>query len=165
MICPICQKAGIRDESLNCPQCNSDLSQLQLIKQLENKFNNWKKVKSFILYGLSIIILALIGIILYLKINYTDTLIPNSNVVNNTDSIEYYRYKYLSVSKEVESLKSVDSAKVYINYKVKKGDTLSKIALMFYNEVKMINKIASDNGLKDMNCITTNQILKIEFNN
>ena len=47
---------------------------------------------------------------------------------------------------------------VYETYIVKSGDTLSEIAQQFRTSV---NKIASDNGIKNVNLITVGQRLKI----
>lgn len=50
------------------------------------------------------------------------------------------------------------ATQAYIEYKVKKGDSLSAIAQRFGTTYQ---KIASDNGIKDPNVIFPNQVLKI----
>lgn len=163
MTCPICQKAGINDEAIICPQCNSDLSQLHLLTRMENKLANWRKRNSILVIVFSIVIISLIVILLYPKMD--NTVIANSQKLlgENIDSTKYYRNKYFAVSQKIDSLNKIEEAKPFVNYKVKSGDNLSKIALMFYDDASMTNKIAEDNGLQNANWIITNQNLKIEI--
>ena len=163
MICPVCQKAGIRDEDRTCPQCNSDLSQLKLVTQLEFKIRKWKKKNTVLFSGFTLLILILITIIVYTKVSFNRESRFNSTMINRTDSVEYYRQKYISTLKEANDYKDSNLAKVYINYRVKKGDNLSSLALIFYDDIKLVSKIAEDNNLKNMDYISVNQILKIEI--
>ena len=40
MNCPICNHADISEIALKCPECGSDLAQLTMIDQLEEKYVN-----------------------------------------------------------------------------------------------------------------------------
>jgi hypothetical protein len=162
MICPVCKKAGIKEEDLICPQCNSDLSQLKLVSQLESKINKWKRRNYLLLSGVALLLIILTGIFLYTKVNLTIQSRLNSSLIIKSDSLAYYRHQYLTVSKEIDAIKDNGLAKVYINYRVKKGDNLSSIARIFYSDINLASKIAIDNNLNDMNHIYVNQILKIE---
>jgi hypothetical protein len=163
MTCPICQKAGINAAALICPQCNSDLSQFHLLTRMENKFANWRKRNSILLIIFSILIIALIVILLYPNMDNTPITNSQKSLNENIDSTEYYRNKYFAVSNKIDSLDKIVEPKSFINYKVKSGDNLSKIALMFYDDVGMTNKIAKDNGLKNANRLFVNQSLIIEI--
>ena len=164
MICPICHKAGIEDNATICPQCDSDLSQYNLLTKLENKIRVRQKLKSFFLTGLTIIIIALVGVIIYIKSNYNIISTSNQNLLDTADSLSNYRQKYLTISQEIDSIRNI-SEKVYIDYKVKKGDNLSSLAFIFYDDSKKAEKIAIDNGLKNKDRIYVNQILIIEIIN
>lgn len=163
MVCPVCQKAGINSEAIICPQCNSDLSQLHLLTRIESKLANWRKRNSILVIVLGTVITTLF--ILLLKPKTGNTTIGNSQKIarETIDSTEYYRNKYFVISHKIDSLNNVAGARAFINYKVKFGDNLSKIALMFYNDASKITKIAKDNGLKNANQIFVNQSLVIEI--
>ena len=163
MICPVCQKAGIRDEDLSCPQCNSDLSQLKLVTQLEFKIRKWKKKNTVLFSGFTILVLILTTIIVYSQVSFKRESRLNSTMFNRPDSVEYYRQKYVSTLKEANDYKDSNLAKVYVNYRVKKGDNLSSLALIFYDDILLASKIATDNNLKNIDYISVNQILKIEI--
>lgn len=163
MTCPICQKAGINAEALICPQCNSDLSQFHLLTRMENKFVNWRKRNSILVIIFSILIIGLIVILLYPNMDNTPIINSQNSQNKNIDSTEYYRNKYFAVSNKIDSLDKIVVPKSFINYKVKSGDNLSKIALMFYDDVGMTNKIAKDNRLKNANRLFVNQSLIIEI--
>lgn len=163
MNCPICQKAGISDDAEFCPQCNSDLSQLVLLTQLESKLKLSNKRNMFLHICASVAIISLIGGLIFVYLKHNESMISIQNRTNNIDSIEYYRDKYTIALQKVDSLQSVDMGEQYISYKVKNGDTLSEIALVFYNDVKMAKKIAEENRLNDINLLKVNQILKIEI--
>lgn len=163
MICPVCEKAGINDDAAHCPQCNSDLSQLHLLTQLENKFRHAKRTNTIVFLCFSILMIAL-GIIFYVK-NNNGKYIPPTNISKaNSDSTIFYREKYFLASQTIDSLKKIsEPMETVLKYKVKRGDNLSKIALMFYGDVTKVNKIASDNNLKNLNLINQNQILEIKI--
>lgn len=163
MNCPICQKAGISDDAKFCPQCNSDLSQLVLLTQLESKLKVWNKRKLFLIIGGCLVIIGLVSVLVSNKLKINRLINNNQFETVNKDSLDYYRDKYVTTVLRVDSLRSLSSNKILFNYKVKKGDTLSKIALLFYGDINKADKIAEDNGLIDINLITINQILKIEI--
>jgi len=163
MNCPICQKAGVNDESVICPQCNSDLSQFHLLTRMENKFTNWRKINSISLIVFIIVIIALIVLLLYPKMDNNTIANHQKSPRKTIDSTEYYRNKYFVVSHKIDSLNKIAEARSFINYKVKYGDNLSKIALMFYDDVGMAYTIAEDNKLKNANRIFVNQSLIIEI--
>ncbi len=163
MVCPVCQKACINDEAQSCPQCNSDLSQLHLLARLENKFKSWKKIKSFFLFS-SIVLIILLAVTLYSKMKIEKPIVTRNISNDNSDSATYYRQQYKISLNIIDSIKNTSATKPLIKYKVRPGDNLSKIAILFYNDISKASKIASDNKLKNMNLITTNQILKIEIN-
>ena len=67
-------------------------------------------------------------------------------------------YDYNAVQKRVNELIAERDTPKYITYVVRKGDTLSGIAWLYNTTV---NKIAKDNGIKNVNLIYPGQILKI----
>ena len=91
-------------------------------------------------------------------------IVTRNLVNNNSDSVKYYQQQYFNSLNKIDSIKNIPGTKAWITYKVRPGDNLSRIAIFFYNDISKASKIASDNKLKNMNLITTNQILKIEIN-
>lgn len=77
----------------------------------------------------------------------------NGNVDLN---ISYKDYPSIMKSKGLNGFKAKSNV---INYKVKKDDTLSKIAKAYNTSV---NQIAKDNGIKDPNKIYVGQVIKIK---
>jgi hypothetical protein len=163
MNCPICQKAGISEDAQICPQCNSDLSQLSLLNKLENKIKLSAKRKFVLLIGSGIVIFALVSILYFFKVKFNETISKSPNKIFEIDSLQYYKSKYISYMQIVDSLQNVQKGKWFVSYKVRNGDTLSKIALIFYNDTKLAKKLAEDNHLTDINFLAVNQTLRIEI--
>lgn len=166
MNCPICQKAGLANEVTHCPQCNSDLTSFTLLEALEIKLNASRKTN-----WLNILGLLAIGSLLTYTIFYffsSKELIRHDNTklslnsTNTIDSIKLYRTRLVLAEKEVDSLKQIKSFNS-IEYKVRQGETLSLIALIFYNDINRAEEIARLNNLNNPNLIKVNQVLKIQI--
>lgn len=165
MNCPICKKAGLADEALTCPQCNSDLSQFHLITSIENKLATINKIRIMTIFTLAIIVIG------YSVFYFATKKLENNNKndsststhKNLVDSTAFYRHKYFLASQTIDSLKNSKPSTTIIQYKVRAGDNLSTIAYKFYSDVSKARKLAQENELKNSNLIIVNQILKIEI--
>lgn len=89
-----------------------------------------------------------------------------STVPKNVSIVETKKEEEIlkeQIQKEVKSIEKKEIAKILdTEYKVKKGDTLTKIAKEYYGSVKYWKKIADDNNLKEPYLIRENQKLLIK---
>ena len=160
--CPICSKAGLLDYTAKhvvCPQCNSDLKPFLLLHSFSKR-----KSRKTIFLSFSIIILVAFAI-LYFNLFYRQKQTVSDHSVaifQLQDSIKTLR----SVISEKHSSNpnSISGKKeIYIRYRVKKGDYLSRIAQFFYNDWKKYEQIEIDNNLKQPYVLKVGQGLTIKL--
>lgn len=173
MNCPICNHANISEIALKCPQCGSDLAQLTMIDQLEDKYVNDMK-KRVALEGEQVFLkkeyekeiekyrwrtnrlLILVFLIpLYFKFCKKET----GELVYYQQDIDQLKQKIEQIDKEntlqkkeIADLKNVieganATVKRSVNYTVKKGDRLSELGLLFFNDMMAGYKIGNDNNI------------------
>jgi len=164
MNCPVCDKSGLPDFTLNpttCPQCNSDLSGFVVIEKGKLKFNQMLNRQKWLL--LLIAILVIISGILFIK---------RPNIKNYISEVQLKDSTILALNSElkqkaleIQQFKEQPKASDVIDFKyvVKKGDNLSKIAYFFYNNWEMYKKIETDNNLKHGSLILPNDTLTIKI--
>ena len=101
------------------------------------------------IYSLLLIFVVLVfSIIVFLPSKTTNDL---ALMVQNYDSIIKVLEAKLTIKElEVNRLQSsvVETKETSFSYIVKSGDNLSKIALLFYNDLEMYKKIEEDNNLE-----------------
>ena len=164
MNCPVCDKSGLPDFTLNpttCPQCNSDLSGFVVIEKGKLKFNQMLNRQKWLL--LLIAILVIISGILFIKRPNIQNYISEVQLKDST--ILALNSELKQKASEIQQLKEQSKASNVIEFKyvVKKGDNLSKIAYFFYNDWEMYKKIETDNNLKHGSLILPNDTLTIKI--
>ena len=166
MKCPICEKAGLPDYSVNhviCPQCNSDLKGFLILEQTQNThkkiINRQRVIFSFII--LFLIVLSVV--ITFFKVQNKS--IQTNNIKDIDSTIAFFKNELNYKEEQIANLKSLidENTKTEILYVVKRGDNLSKIALIFYNDWKMYKKIEKDNSLKTNDIIYPGDTLLIKI--
>lgn len=143
MDCPICKKSGLPDytmNSINCPQCNSDLKGFLLIAKIQQESVKQKRRKKRYYF---FIILTTVLILCVLAIIRSNNNIRRERVIIY-DSISYYKER-LRVS--LSEKKDAVIPPLKFTYVIKRGDNLSKIAQYFYNDWTQYKRIEQDNQL------------------
>ena len=162
--CPICNKVGLPDyrtiETI-CPQCNSDLKPFVLL----NSISESKKEKKPPLILLGTILITIVFAFLFIKSVFDKKEILSDNLKRETkykDSI-----RILQSHNEQKSIlpigQKTTKKESLIKYKIRKKDTLSKIAKFFYNDWSMYKKIEDLNNLKHPYTLKIGQILLIKI--
>jgi nucleoid-associated protein YgaU len=157
--CPICNQAGLADyrtKHVICPQCNSDLKPYLLLNTI-SKIKNKDKINRFSLSCL--VICCLILSFFLLKNSYTYHRIMAENMKNVQilqNSLNMYRSHDNSGNK-------LETNEIVINYKIKKGDSLWKIAKIYYGHGKLYKKIEEDNNLRKPYSLKVGQLLNIKY--
>lgn len=147
MKCPVCNKEGISDYNIKptvCPQCNTDLKGFSIIEAVQRR--NHKKV---FFYKMLTVVIGLISLIIIFII------------INRTPAPLKYRTSEIEPKHKVQSNSSTDEKD--FKYVVKKGDNLSKIAYIFYNDYSKYNLIMLRNNLEITSIIYPNDTLIIRL--
>jgi len=167
MNCPVCDKSGLPDYTSNpttCPQCNSDLSGFVLIEKGKHKFHQILNRQKWLLL-LIVILITISGISFFKRLDvqkYTyEVQLKNSTISALNSELN-------QKEKEIQQLKEQSKASNVFEFKyvVKKGDNLSKIAYIFFNDWEMYKTIQEDNNLKPGDLIMPKDTLtiKIKYN-
>ncbi len=102
----------------------------------------------------------------FLLILFLIFFISCSTVPKNVSTIETQKEEKIikeEVRTEREAVEKIEKTKIAdMEYKIKKGDTLTKLAKEYYGNVKFWKKIASDNNLKTPYILKENSILIIK---
>lgn len=160
MVCPVCNKAGLEQDALKCPQCNSDLEQFHIVNRIEKGFLSSNRKRNLSLILVCLIMFLSIAIVYFItstrqqKADHLDS-------GNITDSTKLYKSKYMVATRQIDSLEQAKSF-IVIHYKVRQGDNLHTLAAMFYNDVTRASDLARENGLKNPDVILIGQMLKIK---
>lgn len=161
MNCPVCKKAGLPEDVDICPQCDSDLTQFKIIRNIKKSQQNTKRI-IFVLIVLLIFSLSSLSLVYFNGLRQRN--INKKELIEySSDSVMIYKSLLSEANQKIESLKIKKKDYAIVNYKVKKGDNLTKISYMFYGNTKMIYKLANENNIKDIDIIFINQIIKVRI--
>jgi nucleoid-associated protein YgaU len=159
--CPICNKAGLPDftiNEVNCPQCNSQLKAFLLLNSISS--SNKKKPGIYFLWGLALLTVLFFG--LFLKSTNEKNLAHNNNIILR-DSITNLVGQKIVLEKIIKERQINRANESTLKYVVKKGDNLYKIAQFFYGDGNMYKQIEADNNLKQPYSLKIGQILLIKI--
>lgn len=159
MTCPICQRGGLSAGTQSCPQCNSDLSSFSIIDKIETRLIARRKV--MLVSGVSALVMVIVVVAFIRNRELRIETLASHDEPTKIDSVPYYRNRLNTLLIEVDSLKR--KSIFVINYKVRPGDNLSRIAYLFYSDVNKADKIAKDNRLKNPDLIKVGEILKVKI--
>jgi nucleoid-associated protein YgaU len=158
--CPICNKAGLPDYTKNstvCPQCNSDLKSFLLLHSIKNS----KAIPYLVTIGFLLLTVVFSG--LFLKTNSTKSELVTKNT-NLTISNLCLSDSIIQLNNTiVNTTKTTESKEVTINYTVRKGDYLYKIAHFFYGDGSKYTQIEADNDLVQPYTLNIGQVLTIKI--
>jgi uncharacterized membrane protein YvbJ len=152
MNCPVCDKSGLPDYNLNsvvCPQCNSDLSGFVQLEKSSIVYNkSVKRQKRLVV--ISVIVALVLILLLFMPRSKKQAEIIQAELQQKETIINKLSSELSNKDEEIQILKRTNQETEEINfyYVVKKGDNLSKIAYLFYNDWEMYKKIQRDNNLK-----------------
>lgn len=154
MDCPICKKKDIGANIQKCPQCDTDLSSLSLIKNLREDVNKVHYITNLKIIIPLLIILSFIIYFFYQR-NYVaiEGLKKEKKIL--FDSL--YSLNDRLILKDSLKLKS---EKRFITYTVKDYDNLWKLAKIFYDNGQWYYKIMEANQMGNSH-ILPGQKLKI----
>jgi hypothetical protein len=172
MNCPICSHQGLNEFSLRCPKCESDLTALHKIDDIQEKyvanakqrtflegevFSNqknaekeisvWKKKSN-----------RYLALFLLLPLVYKFCLMPKQDpqlvmklqILNIQDSINRFKiqqYEVQVADLERDTLALQASKKKRINYTLVKGETLASLGIRFFGNKNAAYRIAKDNKI------------------
>ncbi|BAQ61258.1 hypothetical protein GM3708_1664 [Geminocystis sp. NIES-3708] len=128
LTCPVCDRQEI--ETNICPNCETDLSTIRMLKELpllENKLDS--KKNSLIIY--LFIILLILGIIIA---SFSSYLIAKNNYNASLEAMKK------ELNEQVNQVKNVEESKPKLNwcggfkYQIKSGDSLYMLSLRFYGD-------------------------------
>ena len=155
MICPICLKAGLQNDTAICPQCNSDLSAFILIQNIQkDKSRNKNNFK----WALTIVGLCILFALIYWQFPRTVTEIVEAKTQTKIDSTDYFKSE-LAKLKETQAS---DTNKI-VKYIVKQNDNLGKISKQLFNDYKHVDRIVKENKIQNQNMIVVGEILFIDL--
>lgn len=147
--CPICDKGGLpnyKSQHTICPQCNVDLKPYLLLNSIAVfKPKNKNRVTLF-LSVLTILSLLMLVVLLHNnELRKNDVTAANQTILALKDSLS----KLTSMNTNDQEFKEpiIPEKNVTIAYKVKPGDCLSKVAVIFYDDWSMYKKIGLDNNI------------------
>lgn len=172
MNCPVCEKSDIPDfirEPTVCPQCNSDLKAFMLLNQLEvevtqqtiNQTPDEGSTSPTNVYWKWLIPAIIIGLLAGRYLWPVTNDLEQRTIVQLRDSLAILHQ--LSTKQAVTpsvSQPGVSASETL--YVIQKGDYLSKIAQRFYKSRQLYNRIAQDNGIRNVNKIKAGDTLRIK---
>lgn len=164
--CPVCNKTGLLDyknQEVICSQCNSNLRAYMLL----NTLNQSKSGKRNFLTPISLIVLATSLLVIFFLNKSGDKIPVNSEVISSAtfarnDSSDFFKTKLSELRDSVSNIKT--DKEFVIDYTIKSGDCLSKIAYNFYGDWRLYSKIEADNNLAKPYKLVTGQVINIKMN-
>lgn len=161
--CPICNTVGLTDytkSNVVCPQCNSDLKPFMLLHSVSAP----KKYKVAVLtfFGVSLLSIVLLGLFLTSNSEKKELIAKNAVLHNRISQIQSIDMA-TTEEKDLEPEVNIQHKDVTIQYVVRKGDSLYKIAQFFYNDGTRYTKIEKDNNLAHPHVLRVGQVLKIKI--
>ncbi len=190
MNCPICNQKGLNDLAIRCSHCESDLTVLHQVSDIQEKYvanakqraylegemqtykvnakeniNSWKKKSN-----------RYLALFLLLPLIYKFCFMPTSHPevekiakeLAIKDSINQYNLKQLEsqvVDLQQDTAALSATVKKKIVYKLTKGETLAELGIRFFNDRKAGFRIARDNRLSvdEYKVLPIGQTLIINF--
>lgn len=162
--CPVCNKGGLPDFKIQqtiCPQCNSDLTPYYLLTLVNRPKKN--RTRNIVFAGFSLILLFMT--LQYFSLRNEKNKIAMEKMETERvflDSIQSLKVLAAKLP-EMKNISSSQLEEISITYTVKKGDNLSKIARIFYNDRGMYKKIGVDNKLDNSYFLQVGQRLTIKL--
>lgn len=160
--CPICNKAGLPDyteTSVICPQCNSDLKSFLLLHSISTHKKN--TAIPYLIIGFSLLTVVFLGLFLQTNSTKNELVTKSTNLINSnlclSDSINQLNNTIVNIANVPEN------KEITINYIVKKGDYLYKIAQFFYGDGNKYKQIEADNQLVQPYTLKVGQVLIIKI--
>lgn len=136
--CPVCQRSNV--EGNVCPNCETDLSSLRLLMELSPVVDNRTANRRGLLLGLALLLL-ISGIFLGA---IASNLFPRSLLpVTESSPVTPPVGELIEPSKQLTKTVCVDG----FNYRVRAGDSLSRIAQRFYGDESLLSPILEANPL------------------
>lgn len=163
--CPVCNKSGLPDyktQEVTCPQCNSNLRAYLLLSNLS--IPSAGNSKSFLPVSIVVLAISLLVIFFWNNSEKTKTEIPGTvpKIISaKIDSSDYYKSVITTLKDSISKVKTQSG--IEIEYKIKRGDCLSKIAYNFFGDWSKYTKIESDNNLVKPYKLAQGQIIKIKI--
>ncbi len=173
MNCPICKHSDISELAIKCPKCGSDLAQLTMIDQLEEKYVSDMKKKVSLegeqvflkkayeqeiakyrsrFNGL-LLVLLLIPLLLRFCKQQPSVMVDDQPKIDELQlTVNQMNRDRVALEHEVKNLKtaleSCRSTSVRsVDYTIKEGDRLSELGLLFFNDMKAGYQIGNDNNI------------------
>jgi len=159
-ICPICGQVGLPDykiQRITCPQCNSDLIAYFLLNSVQKRKNRNKfNVALLSFFGISIFLFM---IFIFYNIRTHNQVLLNYGKQINTleDSLSNYRNQKSIVSNNLKN-------EQIFTYRVRKGDSPWKIAVIFYGNGLKFKLVEQENNLIEPYKLKAGQLIKIKSN-
>jgi cell division protein FtsB len=173
MNCPICKHSDISELSIKCPECGSDLAQLTMIDQLEEKYVSdvkrrvalegeqvfLKKAYEQEIAGYRrrtnrLIILLLLFPLLFKLCKKEKPVLTDqqAKIESLQQEINQMHRDKVALQHEISSLSTaLESCRATqvrsVNYTIKEGDRLSELGLLFFNNMKAGYQIGNDNNI------------------
>ncbi|MBZ0201439.1 MAG: LysM peptidoglycan-binding domain-containing protein [Ignavibacteria bacterium] len=152
MNCPICNKGGLPNEAVSCPQCDTDFAHIRALEKLplELKENKSKKFLNVILFVI-ILLLSLYIAIQPFKSSKEVQNIVNKERIDSLDILIHENKKYVSI---IDSLNKASYSNYFI-YTITRGDDVSRIRKMFsiqdtqLSDFLLLNKIANEDFIRE----------------
>jgi len=179
MNCPVCKCNGLVENTIICPQCESDLSGYILLENIKNQqgkleegqkvlssevLNEKAKKRNLTILSSALLIVCL-GFMIRLYTIQSDKVIADNKAKNLSDSL-------IAVIEEkdtqIENLENENTngkkENISVKYVVKRGDNLMKIARFFYNDKTRYKDIIETNNLIRKAPILIGDTLTINLN-
>lgn len=157
MDCPVCNKKDITIINSKCPQCDANLSSLEILHKLKSVIPGSPKKKWVLILFILLIVVNFIALIYLFEANQTIAVYSEIKA-ELQDSLNHSAQKIdkllLAINNEPR-----DNGKE-ITYKVKRNDSLWKIARIFYGKGSEYIKIKKHNKLNS-DFLSYGQTLKI----
>jgi hypothetical protein len=157
--CPICNQAGLPNykiQPIQCPQCNADLKPYLLLHSI-SKTQNRNKINTLIICALTLICLSLLFFLSKNAADYSRNLAENGEKIQLLqDSLTRHN------STKIIEIAGKPSGNTVI-YAIKKGDSMWKIARLFYGNGSSYKQIEEANNLHKPYSLRPGQLLNINL--
>jgi cell division protein FtsB len=170
MKCPLCEHEGLDASVKNCPSCNADLTAYHALDSIKASVKNQKTTS---LVFIILFILALLACIaIFFVVNRGDTVpVDDQKLLKCEAAVQDLQAENQQLKSKIAELQTknanlpaieeeVIEAKEFMHV-IKEGETLFGIAKKYLGNGELYPKIASDNGIKDVNLIQTGHELII----
>jgi hypothetical protein len=158
--CPICNQAGLPDFRLQhtiCPQCNSDLRPYLLL----NSISKTKGKERIHLLAISLLTICCLWLLFSLSRNAKEY---NRYVAESTETIQMLQDSVDIYKKNINKFNNgAQTKEIVVTYIIKKGDSMWKIAHLFYGKGSLYKNIEKDNNLQKPYSLRTGQLLNIKL--